>query len=175
MRVQHTGGSPFQPLRWGLLVYEVFRLVILIRIMSGELLGNGFPSLIFGAANTLFILMALFMVVDFYRYSVYASLYTAGKIVTVITLISCGFFWQERIIRAIILEDAAPLVERLATLTLGDLLTAAGGIFLALRRPDHAEARGRDADTAVGTGTVADSEGAELPASKTSGESGEDL
>jgi hypothetical protein len=164
MRVQHTGESRFPPLRWGLLVYEVVRLVILIRAMTGEILG-GYPSLIFGAANPLFMLMALFMAVDFYRYSVYASLYAAGKIISVVTLISCGFFWQERIIRAIILEDAAALVGRLATMTLVDLATAAGGIFLALQRVEHAEARGRDAD----------SDGAELPATKTSDETGEDL
>jgi hypothetical protein len=142
MNIQHTGEShAFQPLRWGLLVYEAVRLALLVRVMAEEILGGVFPALIFGAANALFVLMALFLLVDFYRYSVYASLYVAGKIVTVITLISCGFFWRDRVIQAIILREAVPLVGNLLSITLGDLVSAGGGIFLVLysRRTERAE------------------------------------
>ncbi|MDR2176559.1 MAG: hypothetical protein LBP20_00765 [Treponema sp.] len=150
MNVQNTSGmSVSRSLRWGLLAYETFRLVVLIRVMTRETVGGAFPSLIFGAANTLFVLMALFLAADFYRYSVYASLYAAGKIVSVITLISCGFFRWNAIIEAIILRDAAPLIQNLLIITLGDLLSAGGGIFLALRRAENVKKNDKTIKTAV--------------------------
>ncbi|MDR0670079.1 MAG: hypothetical protein LBF95_08355 [Treponema sp.] len=168
MNSQHTGESQaFQPLCWGFLVYEVVRLTLLIRAMGQEIPGGAFPSLIFGAANTLFVLMALFLLVDFYRYSVYASLYTAGKIISVITLISCGFFWRDRIIQAIVVQGAIPLVGNLLAITLGDLVSAAGGIFLVLRvrRAEHTEK-----DTETGTRSLGES--AESGAETGAGENG---
>ncbi|MDR2376142.1 MAG: hypothetical protein LBD96_06860 [Treponema sp.] len=152
MNIQNTGESySFQPLRWGLLVYEVVRLVLLIHVMAEEILGGVFPGLVFGAANALFVLMALFLLVDFCRYSVYASLYTVGKIVTVITLISCGFFWRDRVIQAILLREAAALVGNLLSIALGDLVSVGGGIFLILysRRTERAEKDTETGKTAV--------------------------
>jgi hypothetical protein len=131
-----TAGEPriLRPLRWAILVYEVFRLAVFIRLMTGESLGDKFPGLIFGAANALFPLMALFLAVDFGRYAAYASLYAAGKILAVVVLASCGFFWQDRIIEAIV-EGEAAAVGDLLMVALGDLATAGGGIVLALRSP----------------------------------------
>ncbi|MDR1444106.1 MAG: hypothetical protein LBI94_04450 [Treponema sp.] len=136
-----TAGEPrvFRPLQWGLLVYEVFRLAVLVRIMTGDTLGGGFPGLIFGAANALFPLMALFLLVDFHRYAAYASLYAAGKILSVVVVVSCGFFWLDRIIQAIILEEAASAAGNLVLIAIGDLLSAGGGILLA-RRSRHGTA-----------------------------------
>jgi hypothetical protein len=127
-----TAGEPrvSRPLQWGLLVYEVFRLAVLVRIMTGDALGEGFPSLIFGAANALFPLMALFLLLDFHRYAAYASLYAAGKILGVVVVISCGFFWLDRIIQAIILGEAASTAENLVLIAIGDLLSAVGGMLL---------------------------------------------
>jgi hypothetical protein len=147
MIVLNAGESRvFRLPRWGLLVYEVFRLVVLIRAISGEALGDQFPGLIFGAANTLFVLMAFFLLVDFCRYSVYASLYAAGKIITVIALAGCVFFWRERIIQAIILREAVPLLESLFIITLGDFVSAGAGIFLALGAR-QAEGAGKEGET----------------------------
>jgi hypothetical protein len=132
---QTAGGAPvLRPLRWGILVYEVFRLAVFIRVMAGESLGDKFPGLAFGAANALFPLMALFLVVDFGRYAPYASLYAAGKILAATVLISCGFLWRDRIFEALFTGKAA-VVGDLLTVALGDLVSAGGGIVLALRSP----------------------------------------
>ncbi|MDR1024864.1 MAG: hypothetical protein LBL56_03995 [Treponema sp.] len=152
-----TGGEPrvFRPLQWGLLVYEVFRLAVLVRIMTGDTREDGFPALIFGAANALFPLMVLFLLVDFHRYFPYASLYAAGKILSAVTMISCGFFRLDRIILAIILGGTVPAAGRLALIVLGDLISAGAGILL-VRRSRHraaAEAGEQHTDeTAAGNG-----------------------
>ncbi|MDR2135942.1 MAG: hypothetical protein LBO76_04930 [Treponema sp.] len=170
MSVQNTGKTPvFRPLLWGLLAYEVFRLVILIRAITRETPGGEFPALIFGAANTLFALMSLFLLVDFCRYSVYASLYAAGKIITVVTLVSCGFFRRDAIIEAIILQDAAPLVQSLLIITLGDLVSAGGGIFLSLHAL-HTQRTDRAGNNAEPAGTAA--EAAEKNTGPRAGEDG---
>jgi hypothetical protein len=130
-----AGGAPvLRPLRWGILAYELFRLAVFIRLMAGESLGDKFPGLAFGAANALFPLMALFLTVDFNRYAPYASLYAAGKILAFVVLVSCGFLWRERIVEALFTGKAAAVGD-LLTVALGDLLSAAGGIALALRSP----------------------------------------
>jgi hypothetical protein len=122
-----------RPLQWVLLIYEAFRLVILTRIMTSGLAGDEFPSLVFGAAQALFPLMALFMLVDIGRYGAYASLYSAGKILGVIVLLSCGIFWKDRLIQAIGMtgEPLLYAVGSLLGIALGDLISAGGGIVLA--------------------------------------------
>jgi hypothetical protein len=150
-----TGGEPrvFRPLQWGLLVYEIFRLAVLVRIMTGDTREEGFPALIFGAANALFPLMALFLLVDFHRYFPYASLYAAGKILSAVTMISCGFFWLDRIIQTIILGGAVSTAGSLALIVMGDLISAGGGILLVHRYRAAAEAVEQHTDeTAAGNG-----------------------
>ncbi|MDR3248012.1 MAG: hypothetical protein LBT39_04425 [Treponema sp.] len=119
-------------LQWGLLIYEALRLAVLTWIMTGKLSGEQFPILAFGAANALFPLMALFLLVDIRRYGVYASLYSAGKILGVITLVSCGVFWQDRLIQAIMLNGNALLytIGSLLGIAMGDLVSAGGGMVL---------------------------------------------
>jgi hypothetical protein len=87
----------------------------------------------FGAANALFPLMALFLLADFRRYGVYASLYTAGKILGVIALVSGGIFWRDSIIQAIMIKGVslAYILGGLLGIAMGDLLSAGGGFLLA--------------------------------------------
>jgi hypothetical protein len=121
-----------RPLLWGLLIYEALRLAVLTRIMSG---GDGeFPGLIFGAPNALFLLMALFMLVDFNRYTAYAPLYTAGKILSIFVLAGSGFFWRDRIVQTILLKGLGSLYAAggLLAIALGDIFSVSCGVFLAL-------------------------------------------
>jgi hypothetical protein len=118
----------------GLLVFEVLRLAVLTRLMAG---GEGeFSSLIYGSPNALFPLMVLFMAADFQRHRAYLPLYTAGKALSVLVLFSAGLFRQEKIIRSILMEEAAFLREAgsLLALALGDLLSVLCGALLILRR-----------------------------------------
>lgn len=125
-----------RPLLWGLLIYEALRLAVLTRIMNG---GNGngeFPSLIFGAPNALFPLMALFMLADFNRYTAYAPLYTAGKVLSILVLAGSGFFWRDRIAQTILVKGLEPLYTAagLLAIALGDIFSVPCGVFLVLRR-----------------------------------------
>jgi hypothetical protein len=127
-------GAP-RALRWGLLIYETLRLAVLIRIMTGGTGEKDFPSVIFGASNALFLLMALFLLVDYYRYGAYAPLYAAGKVLSVVVLSSAAVFWRDKIIQSILLKGPSFLYAAgsLAAIALGDTFSAICGIFLALR------------------------------------------
>jgi hypothetical protein len=118
--------------------------------MTGGLPGEQFPTLVFGAANALFLLMALFMLADMGRYGAYASLYAAGKILGVLVLISCGIFWQDVIIQAIMIRGVSMvyILGCLLGITMGDLLSAGGGILLAR------SSKQGETDTDMGNGSV---------------------
>ncbi|MDR2747640.1 MAG: hypothetical protein LBB77_09375 [Treponema sp.] len=121
-----------QPLLWGLLIYEVLRLTVLIRIMAGGTGDGEFPSLIFGVPNALFPLMALFMLMDFNRYMAYAPLYTAGKVLSILVLAGSGFFWRDKIIQTVLLEgpDLLYAAGGLLIIVLGDIFSVSGAVFL---------------------------------------------
>ncbi|MDR3247373.1 MAG: hypothetical protein LBT39_01180 [Treponema sp.] len=120
-------------LQWGLLLYEAVRLAVLTWIMVSGFSGEQLPSLIFGAANALFLLMALFLLVDIRRYGAYASLYVAGKVLAVVVLISCAVFGRDTILQAIMLKGTSLLytVGSLLGIAIGDLISTGGGILLA--------------------------------------------
>jgi hypothetical protein len=112
------------------LLYETCRLAALVRIMGP---GEGvFPNLIFGAANALFPLMTLFLLADFNCYIAYTSLYTAGKTLSALALVSAGIFQRDRVIQAVMLNGPALLYAAggLALIALGDTLTAACGLWM---------------------------------------------
>jgi hypothetical protein len=123
-------------LLWGLLIYEALRLAVFIRIMAGGTGDGEFPSLIFGAPQALFPLMALFMAADFNRHTAYAPLYTAGKVLSILVLAGSGFFWRERIVQTILQRGLEPLYMSggLMIIALGDILSVFCGVFLILRR-----------------------------------------
>jgi hypothetical protein len=124
-----------QPLLWGLLIYETFRLAVSTRILTGGTGAGEFPGLIFGASNALFPLMAMFMAADLKRYAAYAPLYTAGKILSILVLAGSAFFWRERIIQTILSRGPETLYAAgsLLIIVLGDILSVFCGVFLVLR------------------------------------------
>ncbi|MDR0399492.1 MAG: hypothetical protein LBH51_00940 [Treponema sp.] len=139
-------------LRWGLLVYEALRLAVLVRIMAGEAGEGEFPGIVYGAANALFLLMALFLLADLDRYGVYAPLYSAGKILSVLVLSSVGMFRRDMIMRSILARgiDFLYAVGGLAVIALGDVFSAICGVFLALRRQGAGRDSGRDSSLRAG-------------------------
>jgi hypothetical protein len=136
MYLENTEGNGVsRTLRWGLLIYETLRLVVFIQIMTGGTGEGEFPSMIFGASNALFPLMALFLLTDFHRYGAYAPLYAAGKVLSVLVLCSAAVLWRDRIIQSILLKGIDFLYRAggLAAVVLGDTVSAICGGFLALR------------------------------------------
>jgi hypothetical protein len=133
----------YRPLRGGLFVYELVRLGMLVEAVglaapTGEEVV--FPALVFGAANALFVLMALFVWRDPLRYGVYAPLYTAGKAISVIAALGwCVVSWQ-RIVNTIFINDSDILVVLglLMCIAAGDILSACGGAAL-IRKFKRAE------------------------------------
>jgi hypothetical protein len=75
------------------------------------------------------------MLVDFGRYTAYAPLYTAGKVLSILVLAGSGFFWRDRIVQTILLKGLGPLYTAggLLAIALGDVFSAACGAFLILR------------------------------------------
>jgi hypothetical protein len=125
----------YRPLRGILLVYELIRLAALISAIgrtapAGE--GVVFPALVYGGANALFLLMALFVWLDPLRYEVYVPLYTAGKVISVVSALGWCFFSLERFFNAAFTHDSGIFITLglLLCITLGDILSACGGAAL---------------------------------------------
>jgi hypothetical protein len=82
-----------KPLRLALLIYDVFRLLVLavlVALFAGpkdNTLAGVFPYMIYAAPNCLFPLMSLFLFLKFREYRVFLPLYMAGKTVGAAALI----------------------------------------------------------------------------------------
>jgi hypothetical protein len=97
---------------------------------AGE--GVVFPALVYGAANALFLLMALFVWLDPFRYGVYVPLYTAGKVISAVSALGwCVLSWQ-RIITAFFMNDSGIFMAlgSVLCIAVGDILSACGGAAL---------------------------------------------
>jgi hypothetical protein len=117
-------------------MYELVRLFVLAKFIGPGAEGTVFPWAAFGAANGLFLLMALFIWLDFGRYGVYAPLYTAGKVLAVVSAAGWCVFSRAQIINAIFMDESGILMalESLLAITAGDLLSAVGGAALSNKR-----------------------------------------
>jgi hypothetical protein len=93
--------------------------------------GAVFPYMVYMVPNALFPLMALFVWLDLERYEVYTSLYTAGKIIAVISFMAWLIFSSEILI-FFVPEGRAELVLLGASviITIGDTLSIVGGSVL---------------------------------------------
>ncbi|GHV89833.1 hypothetical protein AGMMS50268_03360 [Spirochaetia bacterium] len=120
-------------------------MIVLAGVMgpaASGLEGAVFPALVFGAANALFLLMALFMWLDFVRYRAYATLYTAGKALTAVSALVWCIFSRAQITNAVYMDDTGFLVVfgGLLAVIAGDMLSLCGGAALLnkLKRVDAA-------------------------------------
>jgi hypothetical protein len=145
-----------RPLRGILFVYELVRLLVLIGIFlyhgpAGEL----FPWLAYLVPNALFPLMVLFFRIDGAAYGVYAPLYTAGKVVSVVTVLGWWVFSalprpaQDGAVFFMDGERALASLGGALFVTAGDLFSVAGGLLLTKRlkpRRPGTEPAGHPAD-----------------------------
>jgi hypothetical protein len=125
-------------LREGLFLYEILRIVVLIRLLTAFLSpmedGYLFPYLVYTVPNAFFPLMALFIWMSLERYRPYISLYTAGKIITVVSFLA-WFILSFGTLRDFVLESRMDLVllSGAFLLTAGDILSIAGECALIFR------------------------------------------
>ncbi|MDR1400344.1 MAG: hypothetical protein LBJ41_10515 [Treponema sp.] len=115
--------SVYKPLRVALFVYELFRLLILLGVFVVVPMVSQpfetFPFLLYIVPNALFPLMAFFLLLDFFYYIPYLSLYMAGKTIAVASFIG----WC---------VTSAPMVDAIITgaslfIALFDVLSILGG------------------------------------------------
>jgi hypothetical protein len=144
----------YRPLRGILLGYELVRLAGLVWA-AGQVAPGGeavFPALVYGAANALFLLMALFVRLDPVRYGAYVPLYTAGKVISVVSALGVFFVDLDRIFNPIFIDDSGILVILLLLcIALGDILSVCGA--LALSRKLH-KLKGAEASAAAEPGAA---------------------
>jgi hypothetical protein len=117
----------FGPLRVVLCLYEGIRFAFLvgtfIRLQpAGEL---AFPWLALITPGALFLLMALFWLLDMARYRVFCPLFLAGKGLSIITTVVWLFYEKSTIMKELLFEGMASFAmpSIVSFLVLGDLLS----------------------------------------------------
>jgi hypothetical protein len=117
----------FDPLRAVLCFFEGIRFAFLvgsfIRLQpAGEL---AFPWLALITPGALFLLMALFWLLDVARYRVFCPLFLAGKGLSIITAVVWLFYEKSTIIKELLFDSKASYVVLgiVSFLVLGDLLS----------------------------------------------------
>ena len=124
----------YQPLRAGLFIYELLRLLLLLVFslflpLEGQS-GAFFPYLAYLSSNALFPLMALFLWLRPQEYRNYLTLYTAGKIIGVVSFYAWEFFsarefpGMENMARSVVLLGGSVFIS------LADLLSVWGAWML---------------------------------------------
>ena len=115
------------PLRTVLCVYECMRLASLIGAFvllqpEGAII---FPWLALITPGAMFLLMALFWLLDMSRYRAYCPLYLAGKGISIITVMFWIFFIKSYMIKELFFYEAALFVASgvVFFLILGDILS----------------------------------------------------
>ncbi|MDR1109094.1 MAG: hypothetical protein LBL19_08675 [Spirochaetaceae bacterium] len=98
--------SPFRPLRLVLFVYDFFRLFFMLELLITVIpLGEApeaawFPYLVYAAPNALFPLMGLFLLSRPGEYKSYSSLYMAGKIIVIVSVLGWTIFSFQSILNS---------------------------------------------------------------------------
>ncbi|MDR2485163.1 MAG: hypothetical protein LBD55_07195 [Treponema sp.] len=125
----------YWPLRVGLFIFECVRLFFLLGSFAVLRPDEGaavFPWISCLAANALFPLMALFLLLDSSRYCGYGPLYTAGKAVSFFAVLVWCIFFRQRILSAAVFEQILlfTLPGILGILIMGDLCSVTAGLFI---------------------------------------------
>jgi hypothetical protein len=90
----------FSPLRGGLFILECARFSFLTGLLAVVRYNAGaaFPWQIYAAPNALFLLMALFLLLDASQYAVYSILYISGKVLCLFSeVMSAAAFFKNLI------------------------------------------------------------------------------
>ncbi|MFP3090571.1 hypothetical protein LQZ21_09620 [Treponema sp. TIM-1] len=95
---------PYRPLRLGLLIYDLFRLIFMLELLITVIpLGESpeaswFPYMVYAVPNALFPLMAFFLFIRPGEYRGYVFLYLAGKTIVIVSVIGWIIFSLQRIL-----------------------------------------------------------------------------
>jgi hypothetical protein len=154
--------NPFRPLRAALFGYEILRVVALLALFAAPDGPPGVPYAACLTANGLFLLMALFLLLDPRAHSGYLTLYGAGKALCLVVYYGCSLAALAGMARDGAARTLAALsfpggIIRLAggfLLSVGDILSLAGCRVLhaALAAGAGAEAKQDDTGAAPGSG-----------------------
>ena len=125
----------YRPLRAGLCIYECVRLLSLLGafvVLRPDGAAAAFPWLACVASNALFPLMALFLWLNSSRYGAYEPLYTAGKCICFVSVISGCIFSRQTIIAALLSVGLfMPMIMGITGMLLfGDLFSVAAGLAI---------------------------------------------
>ena len=124
-----------RPLRAGLFIYELFRLLLLVVFLvvapleDSFPMGNSvstFPYVIYLSANALFPLMALFVWLRPEEYHNYLPLYMAGKIIGGVSFYVWEIFSSRQFLGTENVVTGLILVGGIAFLSLADILSVWG-------------------------------------------------
>jgi predicted permease len=127
--------NSFKPLRAALFIYECIRLGVLVGLFI-QLAPDGgavpFPMLVYTVPNALFLLMALFLLFSPEKYEAYASLYLAGKCISLFSLLLWFIISRSGMYTAQLLENPAVFVLLRALLFMftGEALSIIGSTVL---------------------------------------------
>ncbi|MDR0878591.1 MAG: hypothetical protein LBN21_11100 [Treponema sp.] len=122
-----------RPLRAALFIYECIRLAVLVGMfMLLRPDGGEFPVLVYSVSNALFLLMAVFLLIDPVKYGSYASLYLAGKCISLFSILLWFVFSRADLYTAQLMENPAVFVvlRALLFLLMGEIISAICGLVL---------------------------------------------
>jgi hypothetical protein len=119
----------FKSLRAALFIYECIRLAVLVGIfMFLQPYGGTFPVLVYAAPNALFLLMAVFLLIDPERYDPYAPLYLAGKCICLFSIVL--WFIVSWAAYTAQLAGNPTVLRALLFMFIGEILSIVGGTAL---------------------------------------------
>jgi hypothetical protein len=151
----------YRPLRISLFVYDLVRLILMIRLLSvfGLSLASEdsgiFPYLVYAVPQALFPLMTLFILLQFPVYDSYIVLYIAGKTIGIVSVFAWIVFSFLNILASLAVDAAetAAVLGGVLLLAATDALSIGGAVLLKnrLSRPEVPAAEG-DQDAPEGGG-----------------------
>jgi hypothetical protein len=128
----------YRPLRIALFVYDLIRLMVMVRLMvsyvplGGTQSGETFPYLFYAVPNGLFPLITLFLYIRVSLYKPFIPLYLAGKILAMVAVFTWIIFSRQLIAHALAVntDGTISIVGTAMLLAIGDFLSITGGVIL---------------------------------------------
>lgn len=128
----------YQPLRISLFVYDLIRLILMIRLLS--VFGFSpvhedsgiFPYLVYAVPQALFPLMTLFILIQFPVYESYIFLYIAGKTIGIVSVFAWIVFSFQNILTSLAVDmaETSAVLGGVLLLAATDALSIGGGVLL---------------------------------------------